>query len=90
MKLLKLNFIEFHKYFSMIFKEQPPSAPKYGPIKYPTYEVLIPFSRRKLQIMEILVEIIHFDDSFLQYLSKEVWSLIVDHLFMHEFCPLYH
>lgn len=50
MKLIKLNFVEFHKYFLMAFQEQPSIKTKevIGTIKYPTYEIAVPFSRRKL------------------------------------------
>ena len=92
MKLIKLNFVEFHKYFLMAFKEQPSQKilNVIPPLKYATYSVGVPFTRRKLQMMELLFQMVYFDSSFLLYLSKDAWSLIVDHVFQHEYCPLYH
>lgn len=41
-------------------------------------------------MVEFLLEIVNFDQQYLLYLSKDAWSLIVDHVFMHIYSPIYH
>jgi len=41
-------------------------------------------------MVEFLQELIRYEPSFMLYVSKETWSLIVDHLFDHPYCALYH
>ncbi|CDW82096.1 UNKNOWN [Stylonychia lemnae] len=92
LKLIKLNFVEFQKYLLVAFKEQPNPKilPKIAPMKYQTYDIMNPFSRRKIQMIEFLLQVVNFDSTFLLYLSKDAWSQIVDHVFQHEYCPVYH
>eukprot|EP00347_Sterkiella_histriomuscorum_P002617 403367450 len=92
LRQIKLNFVEFQKYFLSAFREQPSQKilSRIAPMKYQTYEVQAPFSLRKIQMIDMLLEFVNFDMTFLLYLTKDSWSLIVDHFFQNEFCPMYH
>ena len=42
-----------------------------------------PFSRKKLQMVELLYSMAIFDPNFLSFIAKEAWALMLDDLFEH-------
>ena len=41
-------------------------------------------------MMDLYLGIVNFDPTYLLYMSKDAWAYLVDHVFSHEFSPLYH
>mmetsp|Transcript_39881 Transcript_39881/g.38433 ORF Transcript_39881/g.38433 Transcript_39881/m.38433 type:complete len:100 (+) Transcript_39881:1336-1635(+) len=56
-KLIKLNFVEFHKHLLLSFKETPPNKVELPILKLPGgVQVPVPMTRRKLFMVEFLIE----------------------------------